>query len=113
MTQNNGSRQPQINWPTAAVVIAFLGTLTTVAIIVPNETAIIIMVGLAIMGGIGLNVVRSTEAKAEATAAKDVANGNLSRILALVELQIGMLAGPQIKEISSMENQEKETLEHE
>lgn len=86
---------PQITWPIAVVCVAFLTALVVVVLFGPGQTAVVVMVGMAILGGIGLNVVRTTEAKQEASAAKEQSNGNMSRVLAMVEGMANQLAAMQ------------------
>ncbi len=65
-----------ITWPQAAVILAFLACVTALGL-THNETGALIAVGVAILGGLGIQLGQSN-------AIRENTNGNQARLLEIV-----------------------------
>lgn len=80
-----------LTWPFAAVVIAFLTAITIIAVL-GKDIAVFATVGLGVLGAMGLLVKQQTEVRERTDAVQQQTNGNMSRLLEMIERQNQMLA---------------------
>lgn len=80
-----------VTWKHVAIVLGFFATVAGLTHL-GGDTVGFTIVGMAILAGVGVVAVKSTEAKDVTTAVKEQTNGNLSRMLDILEAQSQMLA---------------------
>lgn len=82
------------SWKHVIVAVAFLGCLTAV-VLSKVDSGPIIMVGMAILAGIGWAGTKATEAKAETTFVREQTNGNTHKMLGMLESMANQMASMQ------------------
>lgn len=83
-----------LSWKHVIIACAFLGCLTVV-VLSGVDSGPVIMVGMAILAGIGWAGTKATEAKAETTAVREQTNGNTTRMLQMLEGMAHQMASMQ------------------
>lgn len=83
-----------ITWKHVAIILGFFATVAGLSV-VGGDTAAFIVVGMAILAGVGVVAVKTTETKEQTVAVKEQTNGNMSKLLELVQEQTKMLAAMQ------------------
>lgn len=84
----------ELTWKHVTIILAFLGALVFLTA-ADKETGAFVAIGVAILGGLGLVAVQSAQAKEQTTVVKEQTNGNLSRLVDVIEAQGKMLAAMQ------------------
>jgi hypothetical protein len=80
-----------INGKHVVIIVTFL--LTTAALVaVGKDIAAFVVVGLAVLGGIGLIVSKQAETKQETQIIREQTNGTNSRLVEIIEWQARLLA---------------------
>lgn len=73
-----------LSWPQAVVIVAFLGAIVALSF-TGRDTAALIAVGTALLGGLGVSL-------GQQQTVKEHVNGNTTKLLNMVEKQSQMLA---------------------
>lgn len=84
-----------INVKHVIVIVAFLAAITVVVVSGKSEATLVI-VGLAVLGGLGLVAARQEATKQETTVVREQTNGVQARYLAIIEAQGRLLAQMQL-----------------
>jgi ABC-type transport system involved in cytochrome bd biosynthesis fused ATPase/permease subunit len=92
-----------VTWKHVAIVLGFFATVAVLSL-TGQDTATFIVVGMAILAGVGLVAVQATGAKEQTAAVKEQTNGNTTRLLDIVEAQGKLLA--QMQPAQSSDDQE-------
>jgi len=80
-----------VTWKHVAIVLGFFATVAVLSF-VGGDTAGFTLVGMAILAGIGVVAVKTTETKEQTTQVKEQSNGNMTKMLEMLEAQSQMLA---------------------
>ena len=83
-----------LTWKHVSIVLGFFATVAVLSA-TGHDTATFIVVGMGILAAVGLVAVQSAGAKEQTAAVKDQTNGNMTRLLELVESQSKLLAAMQ------------------
>lgn len=80
-----------LTWKHVAIALGFLACVTGLAI-AHADTSATVLVGMAVLGGLGWVGQKAAENVATTTAVKEQTNGNMSKLLQMVEAQGKLLA---------------------
>lgn len=80
-----------LTWKHVTIIVAFFATIAVLKLSGSDESSFI-LVGMGVLGGVGLIAVQTGQAKEQVTAVKEQTNGNLARLLDMLEAQGRMLA---------------------
>ena len=83
-----------VTWKHVAIVLGFFATVAVLSL-TGQDTATFIVVGMAILAGVGLVAVQATSAKEQTAVVKEQTNGNTTKMLELIEAQGKLLAAMQ------------------
>ena len=83
-----------VSWQHVTIILGFFATLYGLAK-AGQETASFVVVGVALLGGLGLMVHQNATTKSTTEAVKDQTNGNTSLMLGIIQAQGQMLAAMQ------------------
>lgn len=83
-----------VTWKHVSIILGFFATVAVLAVS-GQDTAAFIVVGMAVLAGIGLVAVQAGAAKEQTAAVKEQTNGNTTRLLDIVEAQGKLLASMQ------------------
>ena len=80
-----------VTWKHVTIVLGFFATIAALTFI-GEDTSPVIVVGMAILAGIGVVAVKSAETKEQSAAVQRQSNGNTTKMLEMLEAQGQMLA---------------------
>lgn len=81
----------ELSWKHVTVIVAFFVAIAVLAV-TGHDTGAFITVGLGVLGALGLLVAQGAATKETASATHAQSNGNLSRLMDIIERQGAMLA---------------------
>jgi arginine exporter protein ArgO len=84
----------ELSWKHVVVVLGFFGAIIALTL-TGRDVATFVVVGMAILGGIGLVAAQSAATKEQTAAVQQQTNGNHTRLLDILERQGAMLAAMQ------------------
>jgi len=73
-----------LTWKHVAIILGFFATIAALTM-TGNDAGAFIAVGTAILVGIGIVAVKTTEATQQTAAVRDQTNGNMTRMLQILE----------------------------
>jgi hypothetical protein len=80
-----------VSWKHVTIILGFFATIAVLTF-AGQDTASFIIVGMAILAGVGVVAVKTTEAKDQTTQVKEQTNGNMTKMLEMLEAQGQLLA---------------------
>jgi len=80
-----------ISWKHVTIIVAFFATIAALTF-TGKDTATFVLVGMGILAGIGVVAVKSAETKEQSSAVQRQTNGNMTKLLEMIESQGQMLA---------------------
>lgn len=83
--------KPELTWKHVIIAVAFLGCVTAV-VVAKIDSGPVVLVGMAILAGIGWVGTKATEAKAETSVVREQTNGNTTKMLSMLESMANQMA---------------------
>jgi len=80
-----------VSWKHVAIILGFFATIAALTF-TGKDTATFVLVGMGIMAGIGVVAVKSAETREQSSAVQRQTNGNMTKLLEMLEAQGQMLA---------------------
>ena len=88
---SRGKVVKDVSWKHVAIILGFFATIAALTF-TDKDTATFILVGMGILGGIGVVAVKSAETKEQSSAVQQQTDGNMTKLLEMLEAQGRMLA---------------------